>query len=322
MKKLLKILLIMLILGGIIFAVEKSYQEKLFFFANDVEEETIETAEVIPNTEWKITQYGDEENQMMCYIIEGNNNGLAIVDGGYYHNDSQAEYVRNKIISHGGKVDAWIVTHFDSDHAGVFETIEETNPDFKIENLFVQDVPYDMEMLKENAPWEDEWDCFERFQNNNYTNIEKINKVHSGDEFEFMELRMKVLSSYDEWIDKEMNNLLNNGAILFKLYGKEESMLFCADVQDKKIEKYITENYKEDLPSDYIQVGHHGNNSFSKEFYKLVNPKKAFFSAPTWLMDNISNIDWFTVGTIRKWLEDDGVEIYWHNTAPNEFTLK
>ena len=35
------------------------------------------------NTEWKITQYGDNEGaQMMCYTIEGNKNGLIIIDGG------------------------------------------------------------------------------------------------------------------------------------------------------------------------------------------------------------------------------------------------
>ena len=309
MKKLFKILVLFLIIGAIIYTGDRLYKNG--------EKNDLIIDQDAPNDAWQITQYGDDNgNQMMCYVIEGNKHGLVIVDGGYYDDEPQAEYVRGQIRDNGGKVDAWILTHFDSDHAGLFEKIEETNPEFKIDNLFIQDVPNDIELLKENAPWEEEFDCFERFNNSNYTNIENMHKVHSGESYDFIGLNMKVLSSYDKWIDEEMGNLLNNGSIVFKLSTEKESMLFCADTQDKKVEDYIMENFKDDLPSDYIQVGHHGNNKFTKEFYETVNPKIAFFPAPTWLMDNISGIEWFTVGTIREWFKEMGVQIYWHKDTP------
>ena len=311
MKRLLKIVLILILLGSAAIFLENRYIN----IVPDGNKLIIDEDAV--NESWQIVQYGDDNgNQMMCYTIEGNKHGLVIVDGGYYDDEPQAEYVRKMIKDNGGKVDAWILTHFDSDHAGLFEKIEETNPEFKINELYIQDVPNDIELLKENAPWEKEFDTFEKFNNSNYTNIGKINKVHAGDEYDFIGLKMKVLSSYDEWIDEESNNLLNNGSIIFKLYGNNESMIFCGDVQDKKIAEYIMENYGDDIPSDYIQVGHHGNNSFPKEFYELVNPKIAFFPAPTWLMDNISGIEWFTVGTIREWFKEMNTQIYWHKDTP------
>ena len=52
-----------------------------------------------------------------------------------------------------------------------------------------------------------------------------------------------------------------------------------------------------------MQVPHHGNNLMGEEFYKLVNPKVSFFSAPDWLMNNYGNISWFTVKENRKTLE-------------------
>ena len=48
----------------------------------------------------------------------------------------------------------------------------------------------------------------------------------------------------------------------------------------------IIENYREELKSDYLQMGHHGNGGLSEEFYRLVEPKSAFFDAPDWLNES------------------------------------
>lgn len=273
------------------------------------------------NTEWKITQFGDNVgSQMMCYTVEGNKKGLIIIDGGYKDNQEQFEFLKNKINENNNVVDAWIITHFDSDHAGVFLKVQEELKDIKIKNIFVQDAPEDIEILKENASWEDDWSVYEQCIK---INLPQKIKAHSNDSYEdIIGLNLKVFCSYENWIDEKTNNLLNNGSIVFKLYGKEQSILFTGDIQDKSISEYLLNNYKEELKSDYLQVPHHGNNSMGEEFYKLVNPKVSFFSAPDWLMNNINNVSWFTVEENRKILEDIGSQILWHNTSPNEITLK
>lgn len=273
------------------------------------------------NTEWKITQFGDNVgSQMMCYTVEGNKNGLIIIDSGYKDNQEQFEFLKTKIEQNNNIVDAWIITHFDSDHAGGFLKVQEELKDIKIKNIFVQDAPEDIENLKENASWEDDWSVYEQCMKKNLP--QKI-KVHSNDFYEdVIGLNLKVFCSYENWIDEKTNNLLNNGSIVFKLYGKEQSILFTGDIQDKSISEYLLNNYKEELKSDYLQVPHHGNNSMGEEFYKLVNPKVSFFSAPDWLMNNVNNVSWFTVEENRKILEDIGSQILWHNTSPNEIILK
>lgn len=273
------------------------------------------------NTEWKITQFGDNVgSQMMCYTVEGNKKGLIIIDGGYKDNQEQFEFLKNKINENNNVVDAWIITHFDSDHAGVFLKVQEELKDIKIKKIFVQDAPEDLEVLKENASWEDDWSTYEECMK---LDLPQKIKVHSGEEYKkLIGLNLKVLCSYDEWIDEKTGNLLNNGSIVFKLYGKEQSILFTGDIQDKPISEYLINNNKEDLKTDYLQVPHHGNNSMGEEFYKLVNPKVSFFSAPDWLMNNINNVSWFTVKENRKTLEEMGSQILWYNTSPNEIVLK
>ncbi len=272
------------------------------------------------NTKWKITQYGrDDGAQMMGYTIEGNNYGLIIIDGGYYNDLETQELYKEKIKQHNNTVDAWIVTHYDSDHAGAYMALKESEPNIIVKNLYVQGMP-SLELCKEKAPWETEWEMYEK-----YLALPEQERtiVKSGFEVEeIIGLRYKVLSVYDEWMGEKLTSLLNNGSMIFKLYGNEESFLYCADVTSKEVEQNLLSNYKEDLPSEYVQIPHHGNSIFSEDFYKLVNPKEAFFDAPTWIIENKNNVSWYTIEKTREMFESWGVKVNYFATTPNYVEMK
>ena len=272
------------------------------------------------NTQWILTQYGENQMpQMMCFTIEGNKNGLVVIDGGYEDSKEQVNTILSVAEKHNNIIDAWIITHLDSDHSGVFLNIYKNHPEISIKKIYTSNIPT-LEKAKEKTPLEDEWDQFEEFCSLNLDNLTYLNENDKIDDI--IGLKLHVLWSYSEWVYENCINLLNNGSLVFKLYGKKENMLFCADTQDEKIEKKLIENHSEELKSNYLQVGHHGNNQFSHEFYKAVSPKIAFFSAPEDLINNVLNVSWYTAGTVKKWLEDDGVIVYSHNTAPNCITIK
>lgn len=308
MKKILKIfgVILILVFSALLIVVLK---EKLFIKQKDV-----------VNSSWTLTQFGSNEGgQMMSFTVEGDKEGLVIIDGGYKDNDEQYSFLMDKISKHNNVVDSWIITHFDSDHGGEFVRIANEEKDVRIKKVYVADTPTDMELLKENAPFEDEWEIYESYLK---MDLPQKVKVHPKDKFSFIGLRMEVLCSYEDWIDEKTNNLLNNGAIVFKLYGNKESALFCGDVQESIIGEYLITNYKDKLKSDYLQVAHHGNNKLGDEFYKLVSPKIAFFPAPDWLMNNEGNVSWFTVGNNKELLESLGAKCLWHNTSPNIVNFK
>lgn len=271
------------------------------------------------NTKWTLTQYGENQMpQMMCFTIEGNNNGLVIIDGGYEDSKKQVNTILSVAEKHNNTIDAWIITHLDSDHSGVFLNIYKNHPEITIKKVYTTNVPT-IDKAKEKAPWEEEWKQFEEFCS---LNLDNLTYLYENDKIEdIIGLKLNVLWAYSDWVYENCSNLLNNGSLVFKLYGNEESMLFCADTQDKKIETKLMENHKKDLKSNYLQVGHHGNNNFSQEFYKTVSPKVAFFAAPEDLVNNVFNVSWFTAGTIKQWLENDGVTVYLYNTTPNYITI-
>lgn len=273
------------------------------------------------NTEWNLTQYGKNElPQMMCFTIEGNKNGLVVIDGGYKSSAEDVDRIIKIAEKHKNKIDAWIITHLDSDHAGVFLNVVQNYPEIEIKNVYTSNIP-SLEKAKEKAPWKTEWEPYEEFVS---LNLDNVTFLYENDEIEdIIGLKMKVLWAYSDWIYENSSNLLNNGSLVFKLYGNEENMLFCADTQDKKIEAKLVENHEQDLKSDYLQVGHHGNNLFSEDFYKKqVVPNIAFFTAPEDLINNVNNVSWFTAGIVKKWLEDIEVKVYLYNTTPNSIIIK
>lgn len=274
------------------------------------------------NSNWKVTQYGNNNGkQQMCYTIEGDESGLIIVDGGYEDDEETLSILERKISENYGIVDAWILTHFDDDHAGAYLTISDRRKDFIIKNLYVQDTP-DIETCKLNADWytDEDWKFYERCLN---IDVPEKKFVYAGDKIEnIIGLDLEVLSSYDDWIDEKTNNLLNNGSIIFKLYGNKESILFCADAQVKVIEDFLMDNYKDKLQSEYLQVGHHGNNWFSDEFYKTVNPKVALFPTPQSIMLNEAKVDWYTTEKLTNLFNEMKTKIYYFKDSQAQIVLK
>ncbi len=273
------------------------------------------------NNEWIITQYASPSDyQAMFYTIKDKNGRLTVIDGGYRED---AEYVKGILEEEGGVVDNWIITHPHPDHVGAFNYIcEHYSSEIKINKIYAIDLDYDS--YKERA---EEWDGFYEYESflSVTENLNNVIYLYDGDEFEVDGLKGKVFSAYSDKIKELTDDLANDGSMMFKLQGNQESILYCADVGYRISDKIISE-YKEELKSDYIQMGHHGNGGLTDEFYQYVSPKVAFFDAPEWLMKNINP----STGKEGKWdtpekielMESMGATIYGYPSAPNTITLK
>ena len=131
-------------------------------------------------------------------------------------------------------------------------------------------------------------------------------------------MKMEVLSAYDCGYDSMTNDLMNDGSLMFRLSGNEESILFCADV-GISLSDYLVNEYGETLRSDYVQMGHHGSGGLNEEFYRLVNPKAAFFDAPDWLMNGEGDR---STKEKEALMREQGCVIFSYYTAPNQILIK
>lgn len=259
---------------------------------------------------WLITQFGDPlQQQEMCYVIT-TETGLVIIDGGYSY---EAPRLRKIIEQYGNSVEAWILTHYHPDHITAFLDIMEDPQGIKIHHVYAVEQA-DLALMQEKAPWDD-FSVLDRFH---ALEIESMEYLHRGDQLDLMGLKMEVLSAYETSMDSMTNDLMNDGSMMFRLIGREESMLFCADV-GVGLSNYLIGEYGESLKSDYMQMGHHGFGGLSEEFYRLVDPKAAFFDAPHWLMNEEGDRSTREKEALMREL---GCVIFSYYTAPNQILLK
>lgn len=278
---------------GIIIAIIVSYKINLSFT-------TVETE----NTEeevYTITQYGDYNgNQSMFYTIESKAGELVVIDGGY---DTDADRVKEVIEKYNNHINAWIITHPHPDHAGAYNAIFSEANDIIVDDIYTVYVNYDR--YQETAEDYDRFDVYEKFLSLTQDK-ENLHYVRENDEFEKIGLRFKVLHAWDEDVDELDSNLCNNGSMMFVVSGKEEKMLFCADVEDE-MQDIILERHLEDLQVDYIQLGHHGNWGPDVKFYENMKPRAVFFDAPGWLVENTEGV--YDAFSLKEYFERNEVEV-------------
>ena len=264
------------------------------------------------DTDWKITQYGDNNGkQSMFYTIQDTRSHLIVIDGGW---TEDADLVRKIITENGGHVDAWFLTHPHEDHIGAFCAIYEDLRNISIDKVYTIKMA-SPKLCLANAPW-DSVDAYQKFRS---MNIHQLKYVHTGDNINIKGLKIEILSAYEKKIDQLSSDLLNDGSMMLKVYGKNESMLFCADI-GKRPSNYLIKKYGKKLKSDYLQMGHHGNGGLRKNFYKLTKPKVAFFDAPAWLMQNWNGT--YTTPENEKYMKSLGSSFVSFATTPNTIILK
>ena len=270
---------------------------------------------------WKITQFGAASAKQEMFYAVTDRDTLILIDGGWEY---EKERLRNVIAQYNGHVTAWILTHPHNDHMTAFMEIyeEEQAKDpgdrIQIDHIYTTQLP-DMEVLTENASWDD-YSLLERLL---AAAPPQLAYLHEGDEPDIGGLHMKVFSAYDDWIDEISNDLMNDGSLVFRLSGKEQSMLFCGDAGsaygNKKLSKHIRKTYKDELSCDYLQIAHHGFGGLSGKLYDAVDADTVFFDAPDWLLEAESGI------SSRKNLErmtEQGRTVLTFLTAPNQVVLR
>lgn len=263
---------------------------------------------------WQVTQHCSPDIQRMFYTITDDRDRLVIIDGGH---TTDAEEVRTVIREHGDHVAAWILTHPHPDHVGAFNEImkNDENHEITIDNIY--SVKYNYERYKETAQSYDDFDTC--------TVLDEILKKQSnvtwlqaGDTFNLIGLQAEVFSAWDETTDQFPDHLCNLGSLMFKVSGREKSMLFCADTQSE-IEDGILEKYGDRLQADYVQCGHHGNWGLSTKFYDVVNPKIAFMDAPDSIVNN--NNGSYDGYLLLEYFEKKGIEVYRFDGTEHTVTL-
>ena len=234
---------------------------------------------VFAGTKWTITQ---ELNKVgghhMFYTIKSSN-GLIVVDGGYPENDW---YVKSVIQKSGGTVHLWIITHPHKDHAGAFLRLL-NDKSIKIKNI----VSLKISNSVFNGSTYYQSELFKQF----YNTLKKqkhVKYVGVGSVLSFKGLKFKFYNGYaSEWKTLNDKYVINKYSLVFRVSGKQKSMLFTGDISRKQANR-LAKRYGKELKSDYYQVPHHGVTYEAKTLSKTVKPSVAFVDSTT--QTNVSEL--------------------------------
>lgn len=260
-----------------------------------------------------ICQYGDATgSQAMFYTMESGDT-FVVIDGGW---EGNADQVREVIDSHGSQVDAWILTHPHPDHIGAFNAIWKDLKNIQVDTVYATAI--DAEVYRKYAK---EWDGYEVFEDFQAMAADMDNLVYleKGQSIDIGPIHLDICNSYFDGLEDYSKDICNSSSLAFKVSGEMQSMFFCGDIYGKTMCNLVIEEYKDILTDcTYLQMGHHGNNSCTRKFMKLVNPKAAFFDAPQWLVEGED----YDTRKNMEYLEGRGVEIYSYMTLPNQINLQ
>ena len=264
--------------------------------------------------EYLVTQYADTTGVQGTFYTISNDNTLIIIDGGWAGNETA---VRDVIAAHGNVVDAWILSHPHQDHAGAFNAIYANPGEITIRQIYDNGFDYDF-ISSVGEPYDD-ITVMETYHALTAA-AENVTHLRRGDVLAVCGLTLSVYNAYDEavlYTVGDEKDYQNNASLLFKVSSASTSMLFCSDIK-YDMSDYLLANYADDIACDYVQTGHHGNWSFSDEFYESTGASVFFLDAPGSITDNPD----FPASTLKQWLLGEKKTVLDFSTAPNTVTLK
>ena len=260
---------------------------------------------------WTVTQYSDlTGGQAGFYTLEDGAGHFLIVDGGWAGTEAR---VRDAIKMHNNHVDAWILTHPHQDHIGAFNAIY-ANPDgITIDRIY--DSPVDYDVVKDRGEKWDDLAVFEEYRKLT-KNADNVTHLNRGEELDLYGLHIKVYNAYDRYVLDNSNDITNDSSLVFKASYGSSSMIFCGDIK-YQMEDILTELYGSELRCGCIQAGHHGNWSFSDEFYDNTGASTVFIDSPAWIMQDSE----YPAYELAEHLKEKGVTVKDFTTTPNVYQL-
>lgn len=235
---------------------------------------------------------------MLSSLIRSQNGYLVVIDGGW---EEDGEYLLNVIKEHGGIVDAWLLTHPHSDHAGaLYYILNEKRHEISINQIYCSLAP--LSWYEEVAP--DDAELVGNLMDEFATLPEEVlcDSVGKGDEIFVDNLQITVLN--DRY---ELNSdPVNNSSITYMVQAAGKKILFLGDLSYEG-GSHLARELGNRLEADIVQMAHHGQNGVGEEVYKTISPSICLWPTPQWLWDNddgngYNSGKWRTIET-QNWMK-------------------
>lgn len=254
----------------------------------------------------RLTMYANHNTsaQLLSVIIETGEGGLIVVDGGWTDN---ADFLLEQIKQKGGHVQAWLITHPDSDHAGALaDILYKHNGEITIDGIYY-------------SFHEDSWYAEKDQEVANMVSYLKgafalvpqgtlHGDIVSGQVINAGPAKIQVLNK----AYKTTSDFVNNSSVAYLVSLNGTNAVFLGDLARAGGAQLMADHDLSALKCDIVQLAHHGQNGVDYEVYKALRPSVALWPTPQWLWDNdngggAGSGPWLTQET-KNWMVRLGIK--------------
>ena len=254
----------------------------------------------------------------MSYVFRLADGSFFIIDGGYF-TEGEADELFAFLKARGGEkpvIRGWLFTHAHQDHIGCFmDFVLHHLDEAEIGGLYYNIQPIDLSKAKGDP----------RQKSNDIATVREfygiletrcnhipVTKLHTGDIFRFGELEIEVLYTADDILPLETS--FNDYSCVTKVTVGGQSVLFLGDVQEHG-SAWLLEHQKDKLPSDFVQVAHHGFNGATEALYRAIGAGVALFPCPDFEFEKNRT------GPVNRCVLELAKESYVSGYGTDEFTF-
>lgn len=273
----------------------------------------VATADPIPETALlggaELIMIDPRHKQMMGFILRTAEGKILVFDGG---NEPDADHLGDLLISLGGEIDGWFITHYHNDHvAAIVGAIEKY--DLHVKTFYRDFRGSDNPNFIGDG--DNRWighveDMLVRYRG---TKIDGDVTTNRGDLYDFGSVRVRVLN--DAIFYEDEDNPGNDSGVVFKIETPGESILMLGDVGWTRGDLCLEDEWfvEQMRTCRIVQMAHHGQNGTTERFYRTIDDiQVCLYCADQWLFDvdrrgrGFGSGPWETLHT-RAWMRRLGV---------------
>lgn len=217
----------------------------------------------------------DLEDYGLSYLIRMSDGRFLILDGGWDFEpdaDKLMHQLRAQSPEEKPVIAAWIFTHPHIDHYRCFLTFFDKYKENVTIESFLYNFPEITEAFAERNPKlreREETEALQRLEEKVAECGSLVVRPHTGQVYQFGNVRMEVLSSLDDTCHPPCG--VNAISLVLRMQLEGQTILFCAD--SELSQAALAERYGSYLKSDILQVTHHGFNGGTVKAYSLIDPE-------------------------------------------------
>jgi hypothetical protein len=243
--------------------------------------------------------------QIGSYVLQTQHLQLIVIDGGSAHD---AAYLRSFIRARSPdspRVHAWFVSHTHSDHVGALTKILQDNRNpvdaVRIDEIYGSILPLDTIAKYARGEFgQQEILTWQAFHSALAGAGARVAEVDTGQIIRVDNVEIEVLGRKNP--ELSTRNLVNNSSVVMRVWDGTKSILFTGDLGLDAGQKLLRTRFAERLPSDFVEMSHHGQLGVDRSFYERVRPKYALWptSRAIW--------SWASTQEVYGWMTELGVE--------------